>query len=141
MGSVNPAPLGAQVDGEAGGSGASGPSKMTVLRAVAKRSEFAERKPVRVKRDGYDIVCVLVDGAVYAFKNSCPHTGYKLHEARIRGCVVTCLSHLAQFDLRDGSVLSLPVEGTSIETGPLAVYRVVEDGDEISVEIPKREPE
>jgi nitrite reductase/ring-hydroxylating ferredoxin subunit len=55
--------------------------------------------------------------------------------------VVTCLSHLAQFDLRDGSVLSLPVEGTSIETGPLAVYRVVEDGDEISVEIPKREPE
>jgi 3-phenylpropionate/trans-cinnamate dioxygenase ferredoxin subunit len=141
MGSADPAHLGASVDDVAGDPGASAPTNVTVLQAVAKRSELLQRKPVRVKQSGYDIVCVLVDGVVFAFKNSCPHTGYKLHEARIRGCVVTCLSHLAQFDLRDGSVLSLPVEGTSIETGSLAVYRVIEDGDEISVEVPKREPE
>lgn len=141
MGSANPAQLGAEVDGEAGDPGESAHIKMTVMRAVAKRSELLERRPVRVKRDGYDIVCVLVDDVVYAFQNSCPHTGYKLHEARIRGCVVTCLSHLAQFDLRDGSLVSPPVEGTGIETGSLAVYRVIEDGDEISVEVPEREQE
>jgi nitrite reductase/ring-hydroxylating ferredoxin subunit len=138
MAPADPAQLGIKVDGEASGPGVSASTNVTLLRAVAKRSELLERKPVRVKRDGHDIVCVLADGIVYAFKNSCPHTGYKLHEARIRGCVVTCLSHLAQFDLRDGSLLSPPVEGTSIETGSLPVYRVVEDGDEISVEVPNR---
>jgi nitrite reductase/ring-hydroxylating ferredoxin subunit len=91
-----------------------------------RRSDLLNRKPVRVKREGKDIVCVLVDETVYAFKNRCPHTGYLMHEGRIRGCIVTCISHLAQFDLRDGHVVTLPMEGRSIETGPLAVYPVVE---------------
>lgn len=140
MRSANPAPLGARADVEDGDHGAPR-AEMIVLDHVVRRSELQERKPVRVKRDGYDIVCVLVDGVVYAFQNACPHTGYKLHEARVRGCVVTCLSHLAQFDLRDGSLISPPVEGTNIETGRLPVYRVIEEGDEISVEVPKRERE
>jgi len=106
-----------------------------VLASVAKRSELVERQPVRVRRDGFDVVCVLVDGTVYAFHNACPHTGYKMHEARVRGCVVTCLSHLAQFDLRDGRVVSPPIEGRTIETGPLTVFDVLEDGDDISVRI------
>lgn len=126
---------------EAGANGrGAGGDEAVLLKGVATRAELAERKPVRVKRDGYDIVCVLVEGKVYAFKNACPHTGYKMHEARVRGCVVTCLSHLAQFDLRDGTVLSQPVEGTNIETSPLPVYRVVEEEGEVSVEVPRREP-
>ncbi len=101
------------------------------------RSDLIERKPVRVKREGEDIVCVLAGGAVYAFRNRCPHTGYLLHEGRVRGCVVTCISHLAQFDLRDGHVVALPMEGRSIETGPLAVYRVVERDGAVFVELPE----
>jgi 3-phenylpropionate/trans-cinnamate dioxygenase ferredoxin subunit len=102
-----------------------------------RRSDLANRKPVRVKREGKDIVCVLVDETVYAFKNRCPHTGYLLHEGRIRGCVVTCISHLAQFDLRDGHVVTLPMEGRSIETGPLAVYPVVEQDGILFAELPE----
>jgi nitrite reductase/ring-hydroxylating ferredoxin subunit len=100
------------------------------------RSDLVNRKPVRVKREGEDIVCVLADGTVYAFRNRCPHTGYLMHEGRVRGCVVTCISHLAQFDMRDGHVVALPMEGRSIETGPLTIYRVVEQDGAIFVELP-----
>jgi 3-phenylpropionate/trans-cinnamate dioxygenase ferredoxin component len=102
-----------------------------------RRSDLVNRKPVRVKREGRDIVCVLVDETVYAFTNRCPHTGYLMHEGRVRGCVVTCISHLAQFDLRDGHVVQLPMEGRSIETGPLAVYPVVEQDGVIFVDLPE----
>lgn len=102
-----------------------------------RRDDLVHRKPIRVKRESEDVVCVLVDDAVFAFKNRCPHTGYLLHEGRVRGCVVTCISHLAQFDLRDGHVVTLPMEGRNIETGPLAIYQVVERDGAIFVEIPK----
>jgi 3-phenylpropionate/trans-cinnamate dioxygenase ferredoxin subunit len=103
------------------------------------RDDLQNRKPVRVKREGVDIVCVMVDDAVYAFKNRCPHTGYLLHEGRVRGTIVTCISHLAQFDIRDGHVVTLPMEGESIETGPLPVYPVVERNGDIFVELPEEQ--
>ncbi len=102
-----------------------------------KRAELVNRKLVRVKRAGKDVVCVLVEETVFAFHNRCPHTGYLLHEGRVRGSIVTCISHLAQFDLRDGHLVALPMEGQSIETGPLAVYQVLERDGVIFVEIPE----
>ncbi len=102
-----------------------------------KRADLVHKKLVRVKREGRDIVVVLVDETVYAFSNHCPHTGYLMHEGRVRGCVVTCISHLAQFDLNDGHVVTLPMEGRSIETGPLPVYRVVEQDGMIFADLPE----
>jgi nitrite reductase/ring-hydroxylating ferredoxin subunit len=128
-----PAPEGKEDVPPAAGSG----SGHRLFDTQLNRSALVNRKPVRVKREGEDIVCVLVDETVYAFRNRCPHTGYLMHEGRVRGCVVTCISHLAQFDLRDGHVVTLPMEGRSIETGPLAIYRVVEQDGAIFVELPE----
>jgi nitrite reductase/ring-hydroxylating ferredoxin subunit len=52
--------------------------------------------------------------------------------------VVTCVSHLAQFALRDGHVVKYPMEGRDIPTGPLDVYAVTErDDGAILVEVPE----
>jgi nitrite reductase/ring-hydroxylating ferredoxin subunit len=108
-----------------------------LLERVLLASDLEERRPVRVRSGGADVVCVLSAGTVYAFRNSCPHTGYKLHLARVRGCEVTCSSHLARFDLNDGHLVSPPMEGQDIPTGLLEVYRVIVDGDHISIEVPE----
>lgn len=108
---------------------------MGLLERVVRRADLVQRRPVRVKRERIDIVVVLVVDEVIAFKNRCPHTGYLMHEARIRGSIVTCLSHLAQFDLHDGHVVAPPMEG--IACGPLPLYRVIEEEGFISVEIPE----
>jgi nitrite reductase/ring-hydroxylating ferredoxin subunit len=110
---------------------------VVLLERVVRRDDLVQRKPVRVKRERIDIVVVLVDDEVIAFKNRCPHTGYLMHEARIRGSIVTCLSHLAQFDLHDGHVVAPPMEGKDIACGPLPLYRVIEEEGCISVEIPE----
>jgi len=108
-----------------------------LVERAGRRSELVDRRPLRVKRDRIDIVVVAIDDRVVAFKNRCPHTGYLMHEARIRGSIITCLSHLAQFDLLDGHVVAPPMEGKDIETGPLPLYRVSEEDGYISVEIPE----
>jgi 3-phenylpropionate/trans-cinnamate dioxygenase ferredoxin subunit len=109
-----------------------------LLERVLATDDLEERRPVRVRAGGADVVCVLSGGTVYAFNNSCPHTGYKLHLGKVRGCVVTCTSHLAQFDLRDGRLVSPPMEGLDIPTGELTVYRVIpEDDGYISIEVPE----
>jgi nitrite reductase/ring-hydroxylating ferredoxin subunit len=107
-----------------------------LLERVLRTDDLEERRLVRVKTGGADVVCVLSQGTVYAFQNSCPHTGYKLHLGKVRGCVVTCSSHLAQFDLNDGHLVSPPMEGQDIPTGVLAVCRVIADDGYISIDVP-----
>ena len=114
-----------------------GSRRTVLLERACRTADLVDRRPVRVKRDRIDIVVVLVDGEVIAFKNRCPHTGYLMHEARIRGSIVTCLSHLAQFDLHDGHVVAPPMEGRDIACGSLPVYRVVEEEGFVSVEVPE----
>jgi nitrite reductase/ring-hydroxylating ferredoxin subunit len=109
-----------------------------LLERVLLESDLEERRLVRVKEGGADVVCVLSGGRVYAFENSCPHTGYKLHLGKVRGCNVTCSSHLAQFDMNDGHLVSPPMEGQDIPTGTLTVYTVTTEDGWISIEVPER---
>jgi nitrite reductase/ring-hydroxylating ferredoxin subunit len=109
-----------------------------LLERVLLESDLEERRLVRVKANGADVVCVLSGGTVYAFENSCPHTGYKLHLGKVRGCTVTCSSHLAQFDLKDGHLVSPPMEGREIPTGRLVVCGVIAQDGCISIEVPER---
>jgi nitrite reductase/ring-hydroxylating ferredoxin subunit len=109
-----------------------------LLERVLLESDLEERRLIRIRDGGADLVCVLSGGKVYAVENSCPHTGYKLHLGKVRGCNVTCSSHLAQFDLNDGHLVSPPMEGQDIPTGRLAVYRVIAEDGYISIEVPER---
>lgn len=100
------------------------------LERIARISDLQDRKPVRVKGEGYNLCLVLSENQVYAFMNRCPHTGARLDVGQVRRNVLTCSHHLAQFDLRTGKVLSYPIEGLNPEdTGPLTLFQVeIEDG-------------
>ena len=85
--------------------------------------------PVRVQ--GRELAVFLVDGAVRGVDNRCLHTGGPLADGQvIDGCVV-CPWHGWVYELATGK----KVVG-SRQSGGLAVYPVVVEGDEVKVEIP-----
>jgi 3-phenylpropionate/trans-cinnamate dioxygenase ferredoxin component len=66
-----------------------------------------------------------VGGHLYAFDDTCTHTGCSLARGRLNGTTVTCPCHGSQFDVTSGAVLrgpaarpvrsrSVPVEGTDL---------------------------
>lgn len=104
------------------------------LERIARLSDLQDRKPLRLRVEGHHLCLVLNDGQVYAFPNRCPHTGARLDDGRVRNNILTCMHHLAQFDLKTGAVLSYPMEDLHPEsTGPLTLYHVEIDDDWITV--------
>ncbi|MEO1063194.1 MAG: Rieske 2Fe-2S domain-containing protein [Actinomycetota bacterium] len=66
------------------------------------------------------IVCRLA-GELHAVVDNCSHRDAKLSEGRLRGSLLTCPLHGAQFDVRDGSHQGPPA------TVGIACYPVAED--------------
>ena len=69
-----------------------------------------------------------IDGALYAIEDRCSHDDGPLCEGGREGFQIECPRHGAHFDLRTGSVLSLPA------TEDVDVYPVVVRDGEIFVE-------
>jgi nitrite reductase/ring-hydroxylating ferredoxin subunit len=51
-----------------------------------------------------------VDSHLYAFDDTCTHTGCSLARGRLEGTTVTCACHGSQFDVRSGAVLRGPAQ-------------------------------
>jgi nitrite reductase/ring-hydroxylating ferredoxin subunit len=51
-----------------------------------------------------------VDGHLYAFDDTCTHTGCSLAKGRLDGTTVTCACHGSQFDVTSGAVLRGPAK-------------------------------
>jgi nitrite reductase/ring-hydroxylating ferredoxin subunit len=58
-----------------------------------------------VEVNGRDIAVFVVDGAVYALDNRCPHEGNPLVEGEMLGPTLTCAYHGWRFDLETGACL------------------------------------
>ena len=56
----------------------------------------------------YGVVVCRVDGRLHAVVDNCSHADTPLSEGRLRGPIVTCPLHGAQFDVRDGTHLGPP---------------------------------
>ena len=92
---------------------------------VAEENDLGESQLVSVELANGEPVCLVrVDGDVFAVVDRCTHAEYPLSD----GCLgpdyhLECALHGAVFDVRDGSVQSLPAEE------PLRTYEVkVESG-------------
>ena len=64
-----------------------------------------------------------------AFRDVCPHAGFSLADGKLEGKVITCPEHGSQFNVCTGSRLRGPADF------PIRIYRVVQEGKEIYVEI------
>lgn len=59
---------------------------------------------------GTKVNVVNVDGHLYAFDDTCTHTGCSLAKGTLDGTTVTCGCHGSQFDVTSGAVLRGPAK-------------------------------
>ena len=90
---------------------------------VARISELAAGTMTWVAVDRERVLLANVDGTFYAIQDSCGHRQAVLSRGTLRGHVVECPLHFAEFDVRTGKLLSGPV-AADVATYPV---RVAED--------------
>jgi 3-phenylpropionate/trans-cinnamate dioxygenase ferredoxin subunit len=57
---------------------------------------------------GTKVSVASADGSLYAFDDTCTHTGCSLAKGKLDGTTVTCPCHGSQFDVTSGAVLRGP---------------------------------
>ena len=95
--------------------------------AAARASELAPGTMKWVAVDRERVLLANVDGTFYAIQDSCGHRQAVLSRGTLRGHVVECPLHYAEFDVRTGKLLSGPTS-TDVPT-----YRVLVEGDVVYV--------
>lgn len=68
----------------------------------------------------HGVVVCRVGGQLHAVDDNCSHRDAKLSEGRLRGALLTCPLHGAQFDVRTGDQQGPPAPG------PIACHEIVE---------------
>ena len=99
------------------------------MELVGKMADMPPGSAKRVVVDGVPIAVFNLDGEFLALDDICSHALASLSEGYIEDGMVECPKHGSQFDLRDGSVHSLPA------TRPVATHPVTIKDDEIYVEV------
>jgi 3-phenylpropionate/trans-cinnamate dioxygenase ferredoxin subunit len=70
-----------------------------------------------------------IDGKFYALKDMCTHDGGILTGGTLKGYIIECPRHGAQFDVRTGAVVRLPAY-VGVET-----YSVSVEGNDIFISL------
>lgn len=76
-----------------------------------------------------DITVARVQGAFFAFDDTCTHALVSLADGTLEGFEVECCAHGARFDVRTGAVRCLPA------TENLNTYPVKREGDDLYVDL------
>jgi len=107
---------------------------MSDWREVIELDEIWEGELVTRQVDGIAVLFVNIDGDIHAFLDKCPHAGTPLNQGLLEGRVLTCATHLWQFDVVDGGV------GINPKNCQLISYPVrIEDG-KVLVQLTVPEP-
>lgn len=106
--------------------------------------------------DGREIILCNDNGAFYALERRCGHMNAPCEMGTLRGYILTCPMHFAQFDIRTGKTLKKPFmksepEGlpekfrnffehkeemvAKINTCDLKTFKVSIDGEDISLDL------
>jgi nitrite reductase/ring-hydroxylating ferredoxin subunit len=96
---------------------------------IAQTSELppGTRKVVQV--EGRVIALFNVEGAFYAIDNTCTHRGGPLGESELKGDIVECPWHGAQFNIKTGAATAPPARA-GVRSFPVKV-----NGSDVLVEV------
>ncbi len=94
---------------------------------VGETDDLRPGEMALVRVDGKAVLLVNLDGQFYALSNFCTHSRCYLHKGKLKGKVITCPCHFAEFDVTTGAALSPPAR-ESLET-----FRVRTDGTDVLV--------
>lgn len=81
----------------------------------------------RIDLQGSYVGVVNIDGAFFAFTDTCPHDGASLSLGSIEDKVLTCPKDGSQFDLSSGNVL----KGPALKR--IRTYRIQVRGEELHI--------
>jgi len=95
---------------------------------VCRVDEVAANGMKQFTVEDTDIVVVHAGEEMFAFQALCPHEAVSLAEGIHDGCVLTCLEHMWQFDLRTGAPMG------DAEAG-LTGYPLRREGEEVYVDL------
>jgi toluene monooxygenase system ferredoxin subunit len=101
---------------------AQAPGWMRVCRAADVPANGMKEFPV----DGTSVLVVHTGTEYVAFQAMCPHEAVPLEQGVHDGCILTCLEHTWQFDLKTGAPIGDAEEG-------LKGYPLKRDGDDLYV--------
>lgn len=91
-------------------------------------SELTSGKPLKVDVEGQAVCVARVGDEVFAIGDTCSHSDASLSEGDITDFRIECWLHGAEFDLRTGEALTPPA------VSPVPQYKVIKDGDQITIE-------
>ena len=94
---------------------------------VASVSELAPGTMKWVAVDRERVVLANVDGTFHAIQDRCGHRQALLSRGTLRGHVIECPLHFAEFDVRTGKLLSGPT------SADVPVYQVLVEEDVVYV--------
>ena len=92
-------------------------------------NQLQEAKPVRLEKGGESICVTRIGQEVFAVADTCTHADASLSEGDVTDFKIECWLHGAEFDIRNGAVLSMPAVQN------LKTYVVNVDGDSVTIEI------
>lgn len=87
---------------------------------VAPESELGNGERLFIEIDDYPIVIFNIAGSYFAIADLCSHDDGPLGDGELEGHIISCPRHGANFDIRNGKVLSLPAI-TDIPTYPVRI--------------------
>ncbi len=87
---------------------------------IAKVGELAPGQYKSIEIEEERIALFNIDGKFYALKDMCTHDGGILTGGALRGYIIECPRHGAQFDVRTGAVIRLPAY-VGVQTYPVSV--------------------
>ena len=105
-----------------------GPKEVDFV-AVAAEDELANGERLFVEIDEYTIVVFNIAGQFFAIHDVCSHDDGPVGEGELEGHLIVCPRHGARFDVRDGSVKSLP----AIIDSPAYPVRIADGMIEVGV--------
>lgn len=92
-----------------------------------QRSELNPGVAKLVMVDGTPVCVALIDGDIYAIGDTCTHSDASLSEGEIKGSLIECWLHGAEFDLRTGEAVTPPA------TAPAIQFHVDIDGENVTI--------
>ncbi len=84
-------------------------------------------KPIQVDVDGKQVCVARVGDEVFAVSNICTQSHAELSDGEVKGVVIECWLHGADFDLRTGAAVTLPA------TEALETFQVDRSGNVLTI--------
>lgn len=97
---------------------------------ICRASDVPPGGMIGVEIGGERILIANIDGQYHAMDATCNHMNGPLDKGTIEGNVVTCPLHGSKWDVRTGLLVQF-----TRPLPPERIYRVVLEGDQISLEV------